>query len=248
MSSACFNGGLKRLFSAATLCVVVMASGCATGPNANPRDPIEPWNRGVYQFNDAVDRAVIKPVATVYKDVLPQPVRTGVHNFFNNLQDAWSFVNNALQLKAEPAANSLVRFGVNTFLGLGGVLDIATEMRIERYTEDFGQTLGYWGVGAGPYLVLPLLGPSTVRDTAALPVDAQGNLISNVSDVPARNSATGLNLLDRRANLLGATDMLDQVALDPYTFTRDAFLQRRRNQVYDGNPPDEPEVPDPSAQ
>lgn len=225
-----------------TVAVLLLAlAGCASGPNANPRDPLEPFNRGVYRFNDTVDRAVIKPVATVYKDVLPQPVRTGVNNFFNNLQDAWSFVNNVLQLKAEPAGNSLVRFGVNTFLGLGGVLDIATEMRIERYTEDFGQTLGHWGVGAGPYLVLPLLGPSTVRDTAALPVDAQGNLISNVSDVPARNSATALNLLDHRSRLLGATDILDQVALDPYTFTRDAFLQRRRSQVYDGNPPDEAE-------
>jgi phospholipid-binding lipoprotein MlaA len=180
-------------------------------------------------------------VATVYRDVLPSPIRTGVNNFFSNLQDAWSVVNSALQLKGEAAANNLVRFGVNTFLGLGGVLDIASEMRIERHTEDFGQTLGYWGVGAGPYLVLPLLGPSTVRDTAALPVDAQGNLVSGISDVATRNSATVLNLLDRRARLLDATQLLDQVALDPYTFTRDAHLQRRRNSVYDGNPPDEAE-------
>ncbi|BCO28647.1 phospholipid-binding lipoprotein MlaA [Rhodoferax lithotrophicus] len=229
----------QRMAMSGFLMMLLAVAGCATGPSANPRDPLEPLNRGVYHFNDAVDRVVIKPVATVYKDVLPQPVRTGVNNFFNNLQDAWSFVNNALQLKGEAAGNSLVRFGVNTVFGLAGLLDIATEMQIERYTEDFGQTLGYWGVGAGPYVVLPLLGPSTVRDTAALPVDAQGNLLSNVSDVPARNSATALSLLDRRARLLSATDMLDQVALDPYTFTRDAFLQRRRNQVYDGNPPDE---------
>lgn len=218
---------------------LVLLTGCATGPNANPRDPLEPFNRGVYQFNDALDRAVIKPVATAYRDVLPSPVRTGVNNFFNNLQDAWSFVNNSLQLKGEAAGNSLVRFGVNTFLGFGGVLDIASEMQIERHTEDFGQTLGYWGVGAGPYLVLPLLGPSTVRDTAALPVDAQGNLVSGVSDVPTRNSLTTLNLLNRRSRLLDATSMLEQVALDPYTFTRDAFLQRRQNDVYDGYPPDD---------
>lgn len=222
--------------------VVLMASGCATGPGVNPRDPLEPLNRGVYQLNDAVDRAVIKPVATAYRDVLPSPVRTGVTNFFANLQDAWSFVNNALQLKGEAAGNSLVRFGVNTFLGLGGVLDIATEMRIERKTEDFGQTLGYWGVGSGPYLVLPLLGPSTVRDTVALPVDAQGNAVNGVSDVPARNSLTTLNLLNQRSRLLDASAMVEQVALDPYTFTRDAFLQRRQNDVYDGNPPDEVEV------
>jgi phospholipid-binding lipoprotein MlaA len=227
--------GLSSLF---LVLVSVLLQGCATGPAANPRDPIEPFNRGVYQFNDTVDRAVVKPAATVYRDVLPSPVRTGVSNFFYNLQDAWSIVNNALQLKPEQAGNSLMRFGVNTVFGLVGVLDIATEMGIERSTEDFGQTLGRWGLGAGPYLVLPLLGPSTVRDTAALAVDVQGNLLANAA-VPERNSAKALELLDRRSRLLQATDMLDQVALDPYTFTRDAFLQRRRSAVYDGNPPDE---------
>lgn len=234
-------GFVRRNSLVLSLLAFLALSGCATGPNANPRDPLEPFNRGVYQLNDAVDRALLKPVATAYRDVLPSPVRTGVNNFFSNLQDAWSAVNSALQLKGEAAANNLVRFGVNTFLGLGGVLDIASEMRIERHTEDFGQTLGHWGVGSGPYLVLPLLGPSTVRDTVALPVDAQGNLVSGVNDVATRNSATALNLLDRRSRLLDATKLLDQVALDPYTFTRDAHLQRRRNSVYDGNPPDEDE-------
>lgn len=218
---------------------VLLLSACATGPNANPRDPMEPFNRGVYGFNDAVDRAVIKPVASAYRDVLPSPVRTGVSNFFNNLQDLWSFVNNTLQLKGEGAGNSIVRFGVNTVFGLGGLIDIASEMRIERHTEDFGQTLGRWGVGAGPYMVLPFVGPSTVRDTAALPVDMTGNVVSHVDHVPTRNSATVLNLVDRRSQLLDASRMLDEVALDPYAFTRDAYLQRRRNQVYDGNPPDE---------
>ena len=234
--------GLGRRSSLALSLLALLAlTGCAIGPNANPRDPLEPFNRGVYHINDAVDRAVIKPMATAYRDVLPSPIRTGVNNFFGNLQDAWSAVNSALQLKGEAAGNSLVRFGVNTVFGLGGVLDIASEMRIERHTEDFGQTLGFWGVGAGPYLVLPLLGPSTVRDTAALPVDSQGNLTSGISDVGTRNSATALNLLDRRARLLDATKLLDEVALDPYTFTRDAHLQRRRNAVYDGNPPDDDE-------
>jgi len=226
-----------RLACAAAL--VLLATACATGPNAHPRDPLEPFNRGVYSFNDAVDRAVVKPVATAYRDVLPRPVRTGVTNFFHNLQDAWSGVNNALQLKPLETVESFMRFGVNTVFGLAGLLDVASEMRLQRHTEDFGQTLGYWGVGAGPYLVLPLLGPSTVRDTAALPVDAQGNLVSSVSDVPTRNSATAVNLVDRRSRLLDASKMLDQVALDPYTFTRDAFLQRRRSQVYDGDPPDD---------
>ena len=236
---------LKRASSGLFLFSLLALTGCASAPAAHPRDPLEPFNRSVFQFNDAVDRAVIKPVATVYRDVLPSPIRTGVSNFFYNLQDAWSFVNCSLQLKGEAAGNSLMRFGVNTFLGLGGVLDIASEMRIERHTEDFGQTLGYWGVGAGPYLVLPLLGPSTVRDTAALPVDLKGNLVSGISDVGTRNSLTALNLLSRRARLIGASDLLDQVALDPYTFSRDAFLDRRQNLVYDGNPPDDAEpMPD----
>ena len=219
--------------------IIFLLCGCATGPTANPRDPFEPLNRSVYGLNDAVDRALIKPVATVYRDVVPSPVRTGVTNFFANLQDAWSGVNNALQFKGTDSVLSFTRFGLNTVLGVGGLVDVAGGMGIERHTKDFGHTLGYWGVPAGPYLVLPLMGPSTVRDAAALTVDAQGNLLSNVSDVPARNSASALNLLNRRASLLDATKMLDEVALDPYTFTRDAFLQRRRNAVYDGNPPDE---------
>jgi len=224
---------------AALLVAALMLAACASGPSANPRDPLEPFNRSIYGFNDAVDRAVVKPVATVYRDVLPSPVRTGVSNFFNNLQDLWSFVNNTLQLKAEGAGNSIVRFGVNTVFGLGGLIDIATEMRIERHSEDFGQTLGRWGVGAGPYVVLPFLGSSTVRDTAALPVDMKGNVVSQISDVPTRNSALILNAVDRRSQLLDASQMLEEVALDPYTFTRDAYLQRRRSLVYDGNPPDE---------
>jgi len=230
---------------AALLVAALMLTACASGPNANPRDPLEPFNRSMYGFNDAVDRAVIKPVATAYRDVLPSPVRTGVSNFFNNLQDLWSFVNNTLQLKAEGAGNSIVRFGVNTVFGLGGLIDIASEMRIERHSEDFGQTLGRWGVGAGPYVVLPLLGSSTVRDTAALPVDMKGNVVSQISDVPARNSAVVLNAVDRRSQLLDASLMLEEVALDPYAFTRDAYLQRRRSLIYDGNPPEEdPYVPD----
>ena len=228
-----------------SLCIAGLAfasallGGCATGPAANPHDPIEPFNRGVYKFNDTVDRAVVRPAATVYRDVLPSPIRTGVSNFFYNLQDAWSVVNNTLQLKPEQAGNSLMRFGVNTVFGLGGVLDIASEMRIERSTEDFGQTLGRWGINTGPYLVLPLLGPSTLRDTLAMPIDTKGSPASHIDNVATRNSVTALNLLNQRSRLLQASEMMDQVALDPYTFTRDAFMQRRRNSVYDGNPPDE---------
>lgn len=218
---------------------LVVLAGCATGPNADPRDPIEPFNRGVYRFNDALDTAVLKPVATAYRDVTPELIRRGVGNFFANLEDSWSFVNNALQFKGQAAGDSLARFGINTFFGMGGVFDVASDLSIERHSRDFGQTLGYWGVAPGPYLVLPLLGPSSLRDTAALPVDMAGDLVSQVSHIPTRNSAKVIRIIDNRSELLRASDMLDEIALDKYSFIRDAYLQRRRNAIYDGNPPEE---------
>lgn len=212
--------------------------GCATGPQANPADPLEPFNRGVYRFNDAVDTAVVRPVAVGYETVVPSLVRTGITNFFNNLTDFWSFANSAMQLRGQQAAQTFMRLNVNTVFGLAGLLDPASEMGLERHREDFGQTLGRWGVGPGPYVVLPILGPSTVRDAAALPVDYYGGLLSNIGDVPVRNSLYGLRLVDARAQLLPADRLLRDAALDRYSFTRDVFLQLRRNDVYDGNPPD----------
>jgi phospholipid-binding lipoprotein MlaA len=232
------SGVVPGLWLTAAL-VFVSLAGCASGPNANPRDPLEPFNRGVYKFNDTVDKAVLKPVATAYRDVTPVRVRQGVGNFFGNLEDIWSFVNNALQFKGQGAIDSLKRFGVNTFMGWGGVFDVATEMDIEKHTKDFGHTLGYWGVAPGPYLVLPLLGPSTLRDTAALPVDWKGDLVSNVQHVPTRNTATVVRVIDERSDLLKAGTMLEEAALDRYSFTRDAYLQRRRSVIYDGNPPED---------
>lgn len=222
----------------------LVLAGCATGPNANPADPLEPLNRSVYKFNDAVDQAVLKPVATAYRDVTPSLVQRGISNFFNNLEDAWSVVNNVFQLKGEAAGDSFFRFGVNTFMGLGGILDVATEMRIERHTEDFGQTLGYWGAGPGPYIVLPILGPSNLRDTIALPVDIKGDAVTHIEDVATRNTVWALRATDDRADLLKAEAVLDQAALDKYSFIRDAYLQRRRNAVYDGDPPEEEPVED----
>ena len=216
-----FNG------AAAVLLCAALTAGCASGPNAHPSDPFEPFNRGVTTFNEKVDEAVLKPVATAYRDVTPQPVRTGVTNFFGNLGDAWSFVNNLLQARGLEAYESLVRFGTNTVFGLGGLLDIASEAGIARHKQDFGLTLGRWGVPTGPYLVLPLLGPSTVRDTAALPVDAFGDPVWQVDPVSARNSLYALRIVDKRASLLRAGDMLDAAALDSYSFTRDAYLQVR---------------------
>ena len=227
------------------LCSAMLA-GCATGPNANPKDPLEPFNRSMFEFNDALDQAVLKPVATAYKDVTPDLLRRGVGNFFNNVEDIWSFVNNVLQLKGEGAANSIMRVSVNTLFGLGGILDVASEMRIERHTEDFGQTLGRWGVGAGPYVVLPIFGPSTLRDTVALPVDkTMGDPVTKIDDIPVRNTLWALRLVNKRAQVLKAGDLLEEVALDKYTFFRDSHLQRRRNAVFDGNPPEEEPEPEP---
>jgi phospholipid-binding lipoprotein MlaA len=219
--------------------VLALVAGCATGPNANPADPFEPFNRGVSRFNDAVDDAVLVPVATAYQNVLPSMVRTGVNNFFGNIGDVWSLANNVAQLKLQNSAETFMRLNVNTFFGLGGVLDVATEAGIPRHEEDFGQTLGYWGVGAGPYVVLPLLGSSTLRDTAAKPVDMWGDPLGYVEDIPWRNSLTVLRVVDTRSQYLRASRLLGDAALDKYSFTRDAFLQRRRSQVYDGNPPDD---------
>lgn len=228
--------GVRRMVS----CALVLGScyGCASVPNPDPRDPLESFNRGVYSFNEGLDEAILKPVATVYRDVTPRLVRTGVGNFLGNLDDAWSFVNSVLQGKLRHSLDNFFRFGVNSTFGIFGIFDVAGEMRIERHSEDFGQTMAVWGVGSGAYLVLPFFGPSTIRDAVALPVDAGGDLVSHVNDIPARNSLRLLNVIDTRARLLGVSASLDEVALDKYSFTRDAFLQRRRNAVYDGDPPE----------
>jgi phospholipid-binding lipoprotein MlaA len=212
--------------------------GCAT--TAQP-DPLEPWNRKVFAFNEAVDEAVLAPTARVYQDVVPSPVRTGVTNFFTNISDAWSAINSFLQFKGADGLRTTLRVGINTFFGLGGLIDIASDAGLEPGREDFGQTLGHWGVGAGAYIVWPLLGPSTLRDSAALPLDLQASHRAVIHDQGLNNSLTVLGVVNTRARLLGATRVLEDAALDKYLFTRDAWLQRRRSLVYDGNPPDEPE-------
>ena len=225
---------------------------CASGPQADPRDPLEPFNRSVFRLNDTLDTALVKPVATMYRDRTPTRVRQGIGNVFNNIEDVWSAVNNALQLNGRSLTDSVTRVVFNTLIGFGGVFDVASEMDIERHTKDFGHTLGFWGVPPGPYLMLPVLGPSTLRDTVALPLDWQGDLVRQIPYVPGRNAATVLRGIDTRSSLLKATSMLEEVALDRYTFTRDAFLQRRRNDIFGSNAPEEealvqPEVPDKKA-
>ncbi|ABM36007.1 MlaA family lipoprotein [Polaromonas naphthalenivorans] len=226
---------------AAAALAFTLLQGCATGPQANPADPLEPFNRSVYSFNEGLDRAVLKPVATAYQNITPAPVRTGVTSFFENISDVWSFVNNVLQAKPAEAMDSLFRVTTNTLWGLGGIFDVASELKIPKHKEDFGQTLGTWGLKSGPYVVLPLFGPSSVRDSAGLVVDLQGNPLSQVDNVPVRNSLTGLRLVDTRASLLSAGDLLDQAALDKYAFTRDAYLQRRQSLIGGGNERIEPE-------
>lgn len=206
---------------------VVLVQGCATGPTANPNDPMEPLNRAVFNFNDGLDRAVLQPVATAYDQVTPSPVKTGVRNFFGNISDVWSVVNNLLQGKLKESLETFMRVSVNSTFGFGGVLDIGTEAGLPKNKQDFGQTLGVWGFDAGPYVVLPLFGPSSVRDTAGRLVDTSADLVSYTRNVPTRNSLTVLRLVDTRAQLLGATGILDQAALDKYSFTRDLYLQRR---------------------
>jgi len=229
----------------ATLALMVL-SGCATGPDAHPQDPLEPLNRQVQQFNDAVDRTVVRPVAVAYRDTVPLPVRTGVNNFFNNLSDFWSFINASLQARPQEAVENFTRVKINTFFGFGGVLDIATEAGVERTPLDFGHTLGRWGVPPGPYLVLPLMGPSTLRDAVGQVVDQNADPIGTVEPSADRGALTVLRLADTRTELLPATDMVDRIALDRYSFIRDAFLQRRAAQIHSDELPYEEPAPAPN--
>ena len=209
--------------------------GCAT--NGDPRDPLEPLNRNIYKFNDAIDGAVIKPVATGYRDVMPDMVRTAVGNFFSNLDDVVVLLNDLLQFKLERAVSDFSRLVWNTTAGIAGLFDIATPMGLPKHQEDFGQTMGYWGIGNGPYLVLPFFGPSTLRDAIGKVADANFDPVLQHDPVPERNSAIAIDSIDTRSRLLNAEEILDEASLDRYVFLRDAYLQRRIGMVYDGNPP-----------
>ena len=216
----------------------LLVAGCASTPS-DPRDPLESVNRAVYVFNEQADEMVLRPAARLYRNVTSSGLREAVRNFFNNLDDLYIGANNLLQGKVEQAVSDLMRSAVNTTLGFFGVIDWASDMGLEKHSEDFGQTLGRWGVGDGVYLVLPLLGPSTLRDAAALPVDWEGDAVYWHTPVDERNALTVTRAVARRADLLGASRTLEEAALDRYVFLREAYLQQRRSQIYDGRPPRE---------
>ncbi len=223
---------------AARLCVLFLAFGvvgCAS--THNPQDPLERFNRRMFQFNDAVDNVAVKPAAIIYRSMTPSFVQTGVGNFFGNLADVPTLVNNVLQGKLEDSLTDFMRVALNTTMGLGGVLDIASEAGLQKHREDFGQTFGKWGVAPGPYIVLPVFGPSTLRDTLAMPIDMSADPWTYAYPVHLRNTGTAIRLIDQRAALLDASTLIEEAALDRYEFIRDAYLQRRENRVFDGEIP-----------
>jgi phospholipid-binding lipoprotein MlaA len=227
---------LRRLVPALLACCCTLA-GCATGPN--PRDPYESVNRKVFAFNEGVDKVLLKPVAKGYVFIMPTFARRGVTNFFNNLGMVVTTFNDAVQLKGSKVPVDIARFTTNLVFGLGGLIDVASEYNIEYRVEDFGQTMGHYGAGSGPYLVLPLIGPSTVRDGSGLAVDFVVSPFFYVehSEPGVRWGLFALDIVDTRANLLEAENFLEQAALDRYSFLRDSYLQRREYLINDGNPP-----------
>jgi len=223
----------------AALGLVVLAGCASTGEERDPRDPFEGFNRGVTKFNDTFDEYLARPVARGYVKVLHQEIRSRIANFFSNLADPFIGVNNFLQGKFENGVNDLARFAFNSTIGLLGIHDVASEMGLEKHNEDFGQTFGRWGAGPGPYLVLPVLSSSTVRDTIGLGLDWTFDPLSDVRPINLRNSLVVLRGVNTRAELLDASRILEEAALDKYVFQRDAYLQRRRSLIYDGSPPRE---------
>ena len=225
---------------AAAVAAAGLLAGCAT--SGNPKDPIEGFNRAMYAFNDGLDTAIIKPVATGYDAVLPTPVKTGVTNFFGNIEDVFIGVNNLLQGKIPAAASDFGRFLINSTVGILGLIDWASDAGLEKHDEDFGQTFGRWGVGNGAYVVIPVFGPRTARDTVGLVLDVATDPVAQHRPKRTRDIAVVLRLVNDRANLLAADKVVEEAALDKYSYIRDAYLQRRRNLIHDGNPPREVEA------
>ncbi|WP_321911709.1 VacJ family lipoprotein [Paraburkholderia sp. J11-2] len=221
------------LTMAAAGLALLVTSGCATGPDRKPGDPFEPANRAIFTFNDKLDTYIAQPVAKGYQKVTPQPLRQAITNFFSNIGDVDNFANNVLQLKITDAVEDLMRIAMNTTFGLGGLIDFATAAGLPKHHQDFGLTMGHYGMPAGPYLVLPLFGPSSVRDGIGMAVDVKFNVI-NYFEPAVRNPMYLAQFISARADLLGATDLLKQAALDPYSFVRDAYRQQRESLIRGG--------------
>jgi phospholipid-binding lipoprotein MlaA len=220
--------------------LVLALTGCAV--NGDPRDPLEPMNRAIHSFNEGLDQVILKPLAQGYEAVMPSFARTSVSNFFSNLDDVTVLANDILQFKLEQGSSDFMRLAFNTTFGFFGLLDVAGEMGLKKHSEDFGQTLGRWGVGTGPYLVLPVLGPSDFRDAAGYLVDTTyTDLVQNYDDVSTRNPVLALRLVSRRADFLEAKKAMEAAALDPYEFARDLYLERRKSLIHNGKPPPDEE-------
>ena len=230
---------MNALNRMAAVAAVALVSGCAATPSKV--DPLEPMNRALYQVHDVLDTNIVKPVAEGYVSVVPQFMRTGFANVFNNIDDLFSAVNGLLQGKLDKAGNDLGRVMINTMFGLGGIIDVAADLDIERGNEDFGQTFAVWGFPQGPYLFIPLFGPTTFRDGAGVIVRIGLGPVGYVPNVPVRNSIYGVGYVDLRSQALESGSLVDTAALDRYIFIRNAYLQRRRYLIYDGKPPPEPE-------
>ncbi|TAK66709.1 MAG: VacJ family lipoprotein [Betaproteobacteria bacterium] len=232
---------LWRFLGLSLLVALLGLGGCAT-VGGTPGDPLEGYNRAMFGFNDGVDKAIIKPLASGYKTIMPEVARIGVTNFFANLGDLWIGINNILQGKVGAGVSDFGRFAINTTVGILGLFDVASNAGLEKHNEDFGQTLGRWGVGSGAYVVLPILGPSNVRDgISLLALDWRGDPLWYVGNIPTRNELVGVRAVDNRANLLDLSRLAEEAALDHYAYERDAFLQRRRSLIYDGDPLPEPD-------
>lgn len=225
------------------LAIILALTGCAA--TSNPRDPLEGFNRAMFSFNDTIDQAALKPAATAYKSVLPTFVQIAIGNFFGNLGDVWSAVNNLLQGKVEDGLSDFMRVALNSTFGFAGLLDIGSEAGLPKHNEDFGQTLSKWGIEPGPYVVLPFLGSSTLLDTVALPLDHKADPWGYKRPVRWRNVGSVVRVVDQRAAVLDASNLIEEAAIDRYEFVRDAFFQRRSNRVNDGNEPEDNETEKP---
>ena len=232
-------GWVERARNVALAAALALSAGCATvnGGNGEVNDPLEPINRAVFAFNDGFDAAIFKPIATAYVEIMPDPVRDWVRNFFANIEDLIIGLNNLLQGKPLDAATDWMRFAVNTIVGFGGINDFATAMGLEKHDEDFGQTLGRWGMDYGAYVVWPFTGPSTIRESIGGLVYYAVDPVWQHRPIRERNTLYAIRAVSKRADLLVASDIMEQAALDKYIFTRDAYLARRRDLIYDGRPP-----------